>query len=32
MNMTDRLMGFALACGLGLLTLAPGVATGGRRR
>ena len=27
MNMTDRLMGFALACGLGLLTLAAGVAT-----
>ncbi len=27
MNMTDRLMGFALACGLGLLTLASGVAT-----
>ena len=27
MNMTNRLMGFALACGLGLLTLAAGVAT-----
>ena len=27
MNMTDRLMGFALACGLGLLSLAAGVAT-----
>ena len=27
MNMTDRLMRFALACGLGLLTLAAGVAT-----
>ncbi len=27
MNMIDRLMGFALACGLGLISLAAGVAT-----
>jgi uncharacterized protein (TIGR03067 family) len=27
MNLTNRLMGFALACGLGLLTLVAGIAT-----